>query len=98
MTPSFDNICSSIKKCLCQSSPVWALPVHDIHGNGGEMLSSSHEVSETLGCHNNTQGSNFLSRQNKYYIQSPHSLSEKDLFVRFMFFSEIGEKHREISQ
>ncbi len=35
MTPSFDNICSSIKKCLCQSSPVWALPVHRVHGSRG---------------------------------------------------------------
>lgn len=95
MTPPFDNICSSIKKSLCQSSPVWALLVHHVYGGSSGMLSSmSHEESETLGCHDNTQRLNFstdfLSRQNKYSIHSPHLLVKRIIYT-FYVFSEIGE-------
>lgn len=101
MTPSFDNICSSIKKSLCQSSPVWALLVHHVYGGSSGMLSStSHEESETLGCHDNTQRLNFstdfLSRQNKYSIHSPHLLVERIIYT-FYVFSKIGGKHTKIS-
>lgn len=95
MTPSFDNICSSIKKSLCQSSPVWALLFRHVYSSSGGMLSStSHEERETLGCHDNTQRLNFstdfLSRQNKYSIHSPHLLVKRIIYT-FYVLSEMGE-------
>ncbi len=97
MTPSF-NICSSIKKCLCQSCSVWALPVQYVHsgsGSSGMLSTTSHEVSETLGCHDNTQGPNFsadfLSRQNKYSIPSLH-LFAKGIIYSLYALSKILEK------
>lgn len=95
MSPSYDNICRSIKMCLCHPSPVWVLLVHQVHRSRWMLSSTSSEVSETSGCHDNTQGSNFsidfLQRQNKYSIQSLHLLV-KGIIYSFYVFQRLRGK------
>lgn len=96
MALSFDNICSSIRKSWCQSSPVWAPPVQQPARCSQKRAAviRSPRAGADLRLPNTQRlnfSADFLSGCDKYSIYSPRSLV-KGVICSLYAFSETLER------